>query len=240
MKYLKLSFIPLWLLLLAGAILFQATPVTYAQEGANVYLKEVARADNTVTVEIVVENINDLYGVEYLLTFDPAALKVVDAASEQEGTQIKNGNFLSAEQGFIVANRVDSDQGTISFAMTLLNPAPSASGNGTLGQITFETLTGSATTINIQDIKLVAASLQLIPANVSGLTLNNGQPGAVPASGNSSDFPWWIIGVGIIVVGLLVLGVFMVVGGGKQNAPRRPAAEPVPHHAVRSRPSAFK
>jgi hypothetical protein len=230
----------LWLFILCSAIFLQPPNHAQAQEEVSVYLKEIASSENSVTVEIIIENIADLYGMEYLVTFDPAALAVVDSAPDMEGTQINAGSFLPPEQGFVVANRVDSDTGEIAFAMTLLNPAPAASGSGSLGQITFEKLTDSATVVDIKDIKLVASSLQMIQADVSGLTIGSGPGGMAAVSGEGSDFPWWIVGAVVIVAGLLVLGVFLVLGGGRQSGNRPRPPKPVTQQPVRSRPSAFK
>src|SRR5512136_2216475 len=51
----------------------------------------------TVTVEVQVRDVSDLYAVDLQLAFDPALLEVLDADGDTaNGTQITAGNFLSS------------------------------------------------------------------------------------------------------------------------------------------------
>ncbi|GAB4460426.1 MAG: hypothetical protein Kow0031_39960 [Anaerolineae bacterium] len=214
-----------------------------AQSGARVYLQPVSESGDTVTVDVVAENVTDLYGLEFLLSYDPAAVEVIDLRPEQDGVQLNPGTLLPVEQGFVVANQANPGAGTISFAMTLLNPAPPVSGSGPLAQLSLRKLNNAPTVIDLADVKLVAASLEIIPAQTTGLTLNAaGQPGAVaaapaPSPATESSFPWWIVAVGIIVLGLITLGAFLVFGNPTRSDPATP---PVQQRPAGSRPSAFK
>ena len=224
--------------------LFTVAPVA-AQAGARVFLQPVSTTADTITVDVIADNVTDLYGVEFLVTYDPAIVAVADVRSEQDGVQINAGTLLPVDQGFVVANQANPAAGTVSFAMTLLNPAPAVSGSGSLAQITFKRLQPSPTTIDIADVKLVGISLQIIPAETTGLTLNaDGSLGSAAsaegvANESASPFPWWIVAAGIIILGLIALGAFLALGGLSNPAAVSVIDQPVQRPA-RSRPSAFK
>ena len=87
-------------------------------------------------VSILVDNAQQMYGVEFHLQFDPDVVEVVDADSTKPGVQIKPGDWLS--NTFVAVNKVDNETGKIDFAVTLLNPAPPVSGSGPIATITFK------------------------------------------------------------------------------------------------------
>ena len=60
-------------------LLFVGSSLVSAQEGARVYLQPVDSADGQLTVDIIAENVTDMYGAEVQLTYDPAVLSVQDA-----------------------------------------------------------------------------------------------------------------------------------------------------------------
>lgn len=225
--------------------LLTVTPAA-AQSNTLVFLQPVTESGDTVIVDVIAQNVTELYGVEFQLVYDPAAVEIVDVRPDQDGVQINAGTLLPADQGFVVANQAAPEKGTISFAMTLLNPAPAVSGSGSLAQISLKKLQNTPTTIDIADVKLVAISLQIIPAQTSGLTLNaaensaTGLSPAAPAETQASTFPWWIVAVGIIVLGLITLGAFLALGNlSGAKSPPAPAATPA-QRPTGSRPSAFK
>ncbi len=158
-------------LTVAMMALFITASVAFAQGEANVYLQQRDFAEGTFTIDVIADNVTDLYGAEFQLKYDPAMLSVQDAKPDQEGIQIEGGPLLPAGKGFAVANKVDADEGTITFAMTLLNPAPPVSGGGPLAHITFNMLSDGPTTIDIQKAKLVAIDLQTIPSTTAPLMI---------------------------------------------------------------------
>ena len=196
-----------------------------AQGGAKVYPQPVSADNGTLTVDLMAENVTDLYGVEFRLTYDPSVVSIQDANPQQEGLQIEAGSFLPADQGFVVANTVNETDGTINFAMTLLNPAPPVSGTGPLARLTFNMLQNTPSTLEIEDLTLVAVSLQTIPAETTPLSIGAEETAATAISSTTSDFPWWIVAVGIMVLGLLTLGIFMALGGLNKAQPQTGAVK---------------
>jgi hypothetical protein len=243
MKSLSTKTISFLLMLLA---LFSTSSLAFAQGGAQVYLQPVDTTEGTLTVDVIAENVTDLYGAEFRLKYDPAVLSVQDLDAGQDGIQIETGTLLPADQGFVVANKVEGAEGTIIFAMTLLNPAPPVSGKGPLGRVSFNVLQNGLTTVNVEHAKLVAANLQTIPSQMTPLTIEVSLPAtAAPAAADSSGFPWWIVGIMVMVLGVVVLGGLIVIGGSKSKSvapvtPQRPVRQQQPARPSGSRPSAFK
>jgi len=262
-----------FILLFVLTLLLTISPAL-AQEGANVYLQPVESTDDTITVDVVIENISNMYGAEFRLRYDPAILAVQDMNPDQNGMQIEVGTLLPVDKGFVVANKVDEATGEIVFAMTLLNPAPPAEGSGPLARVSFKVLQNSPTVLNIEHAKLVAADLQTIPSQTGSMNIGsapaavdsgesqskNGAPVTtidLPPAAESSSFPWWIIAVLVMVLGVLALGALIVMGGKSKSTVKKSVpmkrATPAPTRqmppqqqamkqqpATRSRPSAFK
>ncbi len=220
-----------------------------AQEEARLYLSPVSTDQGNLVFDVMAENVTDLYGAEFRLSYDPALLMVQDVNSNQDGVQIEPGTLLPVDQGFVVANQVDATEGTITFAMTLLNPAPPATGTGALARVTFSPLQNSSTTIDVAHAKLVSADLQTIPSELIAFTVSPTQSGSEYEGANSteSDFPWWILAAGIMLIGGGVLiGLILFIGRGTSqtghnsvnNAPQENRNVSSP--PTGTRPSAFK
>ena len=93
---------------------------------------------SVVPVDITVSDVNNLYGAEVHLSFDPAKLEVVDATRAVTDVIIP-GPFPDPGEGqrLIAQNYADNTAGTIDYAVTLLHPAPAAFGEGVLARILF-------------------------------------------------------------------------------------------------------
>ena len=90
-----------------------------------------------------VADVQDLYGFEMHLRFDPAVVQVADSDPGTSGVQVAPGDFLSAD--FVVQNRADNQAGTIDFAVTQLNPSEPKSGSGTLFTVYFQGIAADKT-----------------------------------------------------------------------------------------------
>ncbi|MCB0197131.1 MAG: hypothetical protein KDJ65_34610 [Anaerolineae bacterium] len=284
--------------------LFLSASLAYAQS-SRIYLEPVDAPAGTLVLDVVVENVTELYGAEFKLTYDPAVFAVQDNDPDKDGIQVEAGPFLPANQGFVVVNNADEADGSVTYALTLLNPAPPVTGTGPLARITFEVLQADASsTIVVEDAKLVSFSLETIPSEFVPFNFGDGQsapqaaapaaevqneaapaseaeaqpelPAAVedqvaasdsastaePAAEFEREFPWWIVAVGIIVLGFLSLGIFAIMGGVRKPQPAAGAAQKSvtkismpsststasstpdqpgsPKHVQGTRPSAFK
>lgn len=235
-------------------IVLIVAPVALAQEQAKLSLQPIASDEGNLVFEVMAENVTDLYGVEFRITYDPAVLAIQDANPDQDGVQIASGTLLPADQGFVVANQVNEAEGTITFAMTLLNPAPAATGSGPLARVAFKALQNSPATIDIAHAKLVSVDLQTIPHQAQAFsispeaiaqTTSNDPLAGTDSASSGGSFPWWLIAGAIVLLGGIALGSLMIMGNSKQTAtpPARPAPSPkqaLPTDTPQTRPSAFK
>ena len=92
----------------------------------------------TATVELRVDNIENLYAAQVELVFNPEVVQVVDAYDFQPGVQIEEGDFPVPDT--VIRNQADNTQGTIHYAVSLQGDKPGVSGSGTLARITFHGL----------------------------------------------------------------------------------------------------
>ena len=113
-----------------------------------------ATAGQTVTVEFVVEGVQDLYGADVRAKFDPAVLEVVDVNPAQDGVQILPGSFLKPD--FVVRSVADNAAGTIWYASTQVSPTLPVSGTGVLFSAILRAKAGAALSpITISSVELV-------------------------------------------------------------------------------------
>ncbi len=119
----------------------------------------------TTTADIRIENVTNLYGAQVNLTFDPSILQVVDSNPGQPGVQIQEGTFPDPSSGAgSVVQSVDNVAGTITYAVTLISPAPPVSGSGVLATIVFTGTSTGTSNIHFTSAQLVDNLVQPIPS----------------------------------------------------------------------------
>jgi hypothetical protein len=213
------------------ALALTALPFTaYAASEPRLQLsanKLQVKVGEKVTVRVLVENAPAIYGADVHLAFDPRLLEVLDADKKTEGIQVKPAKFLDPEDGFILQHHVDNEAGTIDYALTLLNPAPPAQGDGVLIQITFRGKADGLITIVISEGLFGTQTGKTIQAELDQISLAVGNalattPTSAPTSttvatpattsggmGGSSDFDLLALAGGLAAVGMVGVG-----GGG--------------------------
>jgi hypothetical protein len=90
------------------------------------------------TVDLAIEQVSELYGIEVHLTFDPDVLQILDADASQEGVQIEPGTLPLPD--FVVQNAADNQQGIIDYASTQLPPNEPGAGDGVIARIRLKAL----------------------------------------------------------------------------------------------------
>ena len=183
-----------------GFVVLVAAPV--AAPGTRIWLDPVTldlSPGEVGTLEIRLEDVNQLAGAEVHLTFDPALLEVVDADPATEGTQIAHGDFLSPD--FVVQNITDPSQGTVDYAIASMQLDEAASGSGVLARITFRALAEGETLVTISGVLL--ADTQGRPIQVE-----TGSSVAVISRSGPSAGVWVLIG---LVAAAVVAGFIAVV-----------------------------
>ena len=94
----------------------------------------VGQVGDILTVDLYVEGVSDLYGVDLQLAFDTAIADVVDEDAGLPGVQILPlSGFL--QPGFVASKVADNAAGAIQYANTQLNPTLPANGSGSVARI---------------------------------------------------------------------------------------------------------
>lgn len=133
---------------------------------------------DTLTVDVVVSDVVDLYGAELALTFDPAIVAVVDDNPGLAGLQIAPGSC--PEANFVAQNVADNMAGTIHYAVTSLAPAAPCSGTGIIASVTFQGLAPGTSLISFTTWLLSDSNIQPIAATVtSGSLMVELRPGTI-------------------------------------------------------------
>ena len=204
---------------LVSFCLFSMVSVAAAQGGAVVRTEPVAlgvASGAESSVEILFENVQDLYGLEVHLTFDPTLVEVVDADATRTGVQITGADWL--KDAFIAANQVDNASGKIDFGATLLNPASPVNGSKAVATITFKAkqdgiapLTIDTAILATRDGGVIESQLQDGQIETSG----NGKPlassaGTFASSRSTNGRVIALAGISLITL-LAAVGVLLYV-----------------------------
>jgi hypothetical protein len=112
---------------------------------------------STTTVDIMVGDVTNLFGIELELTFDPSIVEVV-------GAQLTPGSCPIPD--FVVVN--EASAGTIRYAATSLSPSPPCSPGGVVASITFEGLAAGTSPVSFTSWLL--ADPDGIPIGVESVT----------------------------------------------------------------------
>lgn len=225
-------FVPQALLILFCLLLVNAgaggiTPAFAANGNAVVHpdpLSVGLKSGEAQDVSIRVENVQDMYGVELQIKFDPKVVQVKDADDSKDGTQIAVGEWL--QDGFVAVNQADNAKGTISFAATLLNPAPPLSGDGDAATITFRAKADGTSPLKISKALLATRDATEIKSSVQdgaiGVSLlgqapavqknNNSAPKSNASSNNNTNAPALPGTTSLLLLGAAGIGVLAVVG----------------------------
>ena len=130
------------------------------------------------TLQIVLVNAKNIYGIDLLAAFDPTVVQVVDADSKQKGIQMASGTFLKPD--YSVRNSADNKTGTLRYVVTQLKPTLPANGKGIVLSIRFRgKVTGTRTKLTIisaviadrrgnkQPVTTRGADLVIVPKKLS-------------------------------------------------------------------------
>lgn len=110
---------------------------------------------SVVTVDVNVSNVNDLYGYQFDLGFNPSVLQAVS---------LSEGSFLATDGStFFIPGAKDNLAGAVfATADTLLAPISGANGSGALAVFTFDAIGTGTSTFTIQNETLLNSDLNVI------------------------------------------------------------------------------
>lgn len=158
--------------------------VTLSQSAALVKLspEEASVAlGQTIDIQVMVENIANLYGIDVRVLFDPAILEVVDVNATTSGVQVTPGTFPYPD--FTVKNETDNALGLVWYVVTQLNPRQPASGSGIIMTIRFRAKAAGSSLVDVAQVMLVDRDGVQLPVSVSGGQVN------VPGAGGETPMP---------------------------------------------------
>jgi general secretion pathway protein D len=99
------------------------------------------KVGQTATVGVVVDNVNDLFSIPFLLQYNPAVVSV---------EEVRHGGFLQAgDQAIAIVLQVDKEHGQAIISATRQPNTPGASGTGTVVGIVIKALAPGASALSI-------------------------------------------------------------------------------------------
>jgi len=163
-------------------LLVTALPIStgvYAQDGTaqvGVFEPFEVAPNELVQVPISVRDVQNLYGVDLLLSFDPALVQVEDADPSSSGIQAGLGEFL--DPGLLLFNKADNTAGTYHFVMSQYNPSEPKTGEGVIVVITFRGIGEGVSPLTVMGLKLASREGTEIASSPvdSTLTVRAGAP----------------------------------------------------------------
>ena len=98
----------------------------------------------TATVGVVVDNVNDLFSIPFLLQYNPALISV---------EEVRHGGFLQAgDQAIAIVLQVDKDHGQAIISATRQPNTSGASGAGIIMGIVIKALAPGTSTLSIVQV----------------------------------------------------------------------------------------
>ncbi|MBN1245074.1 hypothetical protein JXA31_05730 [Candidatus Bathyarchaeota archaeon] len=121
--------------------------------------------DGTITVNITISNVQNLYGLDVTLLWNPSVLTVQNIDIRLGVESFPDGVLHEATSAdiFIQENTVDQENGEYHLVATSVAPAPSFSGSGNIASLTF-----NVTSIGQSELILIT---ELADYNPSGSNL---------------------------------------------------------------------
>jgi general secretion pathway protein D len=99
------------------------------------------KVGQTATVGVVVDNVNDLFSIPFLLQYNPAVISV---------EEVRHGGFLQAgDQAIAIVLQVDREHGQAIISATRQPNTPGASGTGTVVGIVIKALAPGVSALSI-------------------------------------------------------------------------------------------
>ena len=121
------------------------------------------KAGQSATIGVVVDNVNDLFSIPFLLQYNPAVISV---------EEVRHGGFLSGgTQEIAIVQQVFKDKGQAIISATRQPNTPGVSGSGTLIGIVVKGLAPGTSNLSIVQVNAKDSQQKLIPLITGEATL---------------------------------------------------------------------
>jgi LysM repeat protein len=131
------------------------------------------------TVTLRVEDVQNLYGFQATISFNPALLEVVDSDATDPGVQVGLGTFVQPD--YVPQNSADNSSGTINCVVSQVAPTPAANGSGALLTISFRGKAAGVSDIQLNPFILASNQGTQIDATIHNAQISVGS-GTVPTA----------------------------------------------------------
>ncbi len=159
-----------------AAVLLGASTQAWAAPILSFSTGPAAQVGSTVTYNIAIDDIADLYSYQFSINYDARYLRALN---------VTEGAFLGTA-GSTVSGVLGMDTGLIDFVYgSLLGPTPGASGSGLLASITFEAIGVGTSALSFADVIF----LDSVGDDIAGLTALSGQGVVLAEPGGPVDVP---------------------------------------------------
>jgi len=149
-------------------------------------VSQEASLGDSFYLDVVVKDVEDLYGFQFQLSFDP---EIVEAVSLVEGDFLSTGGST-----YFKAGEIDNTAGTIDWTYgLLLDGVPGVSGSGSLTTLNFNAIGSGTTLLTLSNVKLVDSSSQEITCGVE-----DGSVTVIPEPTNILLFSLGLIGLFVL------------------------------------------
>lgn len=157
--------------------------------------EEIPRNQKTVDLQLMVENVQNLGGFQFILNFDPKIL---------EATGAEVGDFLGSSGREVLCKDPTIDEGALRFACVTLRQQPAgANGSGLLATVHLKVRGSGPTDLSLDKVGLYTPPGEIIPpAAITGSSL-------VVAGGSGTNWALWGT-----IIGLAAVAVVVLAGGG--------------------------
>jgi len=110
----------------------------------------------TSIISIEIEDVSNLGAIEFTLRYNPSIIEI-------QADSVEIGDFLPKNRLFPLGPRFKNVDGLreFTYGLSLLGNEPGPSGNGTLARITVKGLASGTTMLNLRDVQVVDATLQV-------------------------------------------------------------------------------
>jgi general secretion pathway protein D len=121
------------------------------------------KTGQSVTIGVVVDNVNDLFSIPLLLQYNPAVISV---------EEVEHGPFLSGgTQEIAIVQRVDKERGQAIISATRQPNTPGVNGSGTLMGIVIKALAPGSSNLSIVQVNAKDSQQKPIPLITGEATL---------------------------------------------------------------------